>query len=169
MIKFLAIDFETANNYTDSACALAFVRVENNTIVRKDSYLIRPPKRWFIYTDVHGITWDDVKSKPTFGELWETMKPHFDDIDFVVAHNASFDKGVLAGCCASYGIDMPDVKFKCTVQLARSILGIYPTKLPMVCNQLGIALKHHDASSDAEACARIMMAVNMDNRRKQND
>ena len=158
-MKFLAIDFETANYSADSACALAFIRVENGVIVRRDSWLIRPPSSWFVFTDIHGITWKDVKDEPTFGELWQEMKPHFDDIDFVVAHNASFDKGVLAACCATYDLKMPHVQFKCTVQLSRSVLRIYPTKLHMVCNRLGIALNHHEAASDAEACARIMIEI----------
>ncbi|MBS4028671.1 MAG: 3'-5' exonuclease [Ignavibacteriales bacterium] len=158
-MKFLAIDFETANYYPDSACALGFARVENNTIVQKDCYLIRPPTRWFVFSELHGITWDDVKDKPTFGELWNTMKTHFHDVDFVVAHNASFDKRVLAGCCATYRVAMPKVKFKCTVEYSRNILGIKPANLPNVCKELGIPLNHHDAASDTEACAKIMLEV----------
>lgn len=159
VMKFVAIDFETANYAADSACALAFVRVENGRIARKDTYLIRPPSSWFTFTDIHGITWKDVKNEKTFGELWDVMRQHFDNVDFVVAHNASFDKGVLAACCETYGVAMPDVEFKCTVKLSRSVLGIYPTKLPMVCSKLGIELNHHNAASDAEACARIMMEI----------
>jgi DNA polymerase-3 subunit epsilon len=42
-MNFLALDFETANYYRDSACALGLVRVENNEIVDRASFLIRPP------------------------------------------------------------------------------------------------------------------------------
>jgi DNA polymerase III epsilon subunit-like protein len=37
---------------------------------------------------------------------------------------------------------------------------IYPTKLSDVCQQLGIALNHHEALSDAMACAQIVLAAN---------
>ena len=37
--------------------------------------------------------------------------------------------------------------------------GVRPTKLPDVCRFLGIPLKHHDALSDAEAAARIVIAA----------
>ncbi|MFA5187667.1 MAG: exonuclease, partial [Patescibacteria group bacterium] len=37
-----------------------------------------------------------------------------------------------------------------------------PTKLPDVCRRLKIPLNHHDAASDAEACARIVMAAMQD-------
>jgi DNA polymerase-3 subunit epsilon len=52
---------------------------------------------------------------------------------------------------------MPDIPFRCSMVTARRTWGIYPTKLPDVCRHLRISLNHHDASSDAEACARIMM------------
>ena len=45
------------------------------------------------------------------------------------------------------------------MKIARSTWGIYPTKLPNVCNYLDIKLNHHDALSDAEACAKIFIAA----------
>lgn len=33
-----------------------------------------------------------------------------------------------------------------------------PTTLPDVCRRLGITLRHHDALSDAEACAKVVIA-----------
>jgi DNA polymerase-3 subunit epsilon len=45
------------------------------------------------------------------------------------------------------------------VRLARRVWGIYPTRLSDVCRRLGIPLRHHDAASDAEACARIVIAA----------
>ena len=49
--------------------------------------------------------------------------------------------------------------FVCTVKAARSIWGFYPTTLADVCRQLRIPLRHHDAESDAQACARILLAA----------
>ena len=45
------------------------------------------------------------------------------------------------------------------MKLARDTWRIYPTKLPDVCRRLAIALNHHEALSDAEACARIVIAA----------
>jgi DNA polymerase-3 subunit epsilon len=45
------------------------------------------------------------------------------------------------------------------MQVARQTWGVRPTKLPDVCRFLGIPLKHHDALSDAEAAARIVLAA----------
>ena len=57
---FAAIDFETADYGRDSACAVAVVRVERSEIVDRVRYLIRPPRRHFVFSYLHGITWDDV-------------------------------------------------------------------------------------------------------------
>ena len=58
--RFAAIDFETADTGRDSACALAIIVVEGTKIVDKGYFLIRPPRRQFLFTYIHGITWDHV-------------------------------------------------------------------------------------------------------------
>ena len=57
------------------------------------------------------------------------------------------------------GLRQPEQPFICTVQVARVVWNIYPTKLPDVCRRLRIPLTHHEAASDAEACARIVIAA----------
>lgn len=160
MVSFLALDFETANRRADSACAIGLVRVEANQIVQRDYFLIRPPQQWFEFSFIHNIHWEDVATQPHFGELWHKLNRHFSEIDFIAAHNASFDRRVLHACCETYGVDKPSQDFICTVQLARRVWKIYPTKLPNVCDRLGILLDHHQALSDAEACAQIVIAAN---------
>lgn len=155
--SFTAIDFETANRYRNSACAVGLVRVEGGRIVRRLHRLIRPPFRSFEFTDIHGIDWGQVRTAPTFDNIWPEIAPLLDDIDFVAAHNAPFDAGVLRACCDWYGLDVPGVAFKCTVRLARSTWGLRPTTLQHVADFLGLPLKHHDAGSDAEVCARIVL------------
>jgi DNA polymerase III subunit epsilon len=159
MVRFLALDFETANRNSDSACAIGLVRVEDNQIVQKSHFLIRPPQQQFEFTYIHNIGWEDVVTQPNFGELWSTLADHFTDVEFIAAHNAAFDRRVLYDCCKTYGIAKPPQDFICTVQLARKVWKLYPTKLPNVCQHLNISLDHHQALSDAEACARIVIAA----------
>ena len=159
MSTFLAIDFETANTQADSACALGLVRVEGGEIVRQEVHLIRPPSSYFQFTYIHGITWQQVSSAPTFGELWPKIAPLFDSIDFVAAHNVAFDSRVLRTCCDRYEIDFPERQYLCSVQMARDAWNLYPTKLPDVCKHLGLNLNHHEALSDAIACAKIVIAA----------
>jgi DNA polymerase-3 subunit epsilon len=159
MTTFVAIDFETADRGRDSACAVGLIRVENNQIVERLHCFIRPPRHKFEFSHIHGITWSDVAQQLTFGELWPNIIPLLQGADFMAAHNAPFDKGVLYACCDAYGIPRPSQNFICTVQLARRTWNIRPTKLPNVCQHLGIQLEHHQALSDAEACARIVIAA----------
>jgi DNA polymerase-3 subunit epsilon len=157
MTSFLAIDFETSDYPRDSACAIGLVRVENGVIVKEYSHLIKPPRRIMRFTDVHGLTWGDVEHMPKFGELWGEFSYLFEGVDYLVAHNASFDRGVLSACCETYGIEVPNLPFKCTVRVAKNHFAIKPAKLSNVCRVLNIDLNHHEALSDARACAQIML------------
>lgn len=156
---FVAIDFETADYGPDSACAVGLVRVEGLTVVRRESLLIRPPRSRIVFTHIHGITWEMVREAAVFAEAWRSLAPILDGASTLVAHNASFDRRVLAACCASAGLPAPELPFLCSVHVARRQWGQKPNDLASVCRRLGIALKHHDAGSDAEACARIVIAA----------
>jgi len=159
MPSFAAIDFETADHGRDSACAVGAVRVENGRIVDRYYRLIRPPRRSFAFTWVHGLTWRDVRDSPCFAEMWPELAAMLDGLPFLVAHNASFDRGVLEACCAAAGILPPPQPFRCTVQMARAKWRLPSAKLPAVCAHLDIPLDHHNAISDAEACAKIALAA----------
>jgi DNA polymerase-3 subunit epsilon len=158
-MRFTAIDFETADYGRDSACAVALVRVENGTITARDHRLIRPPRSEFVFSWLHGITWEDVRYELGFGKIWPEMQPLLEDVDYLVAHNAPFDRAVLRACCTAAGLAEPEIPFACTVRMARDVWGIFPTRLNNVCDRLGIPLQHHNAASDAEACARIAVAA----------
>jgi DNA polymerase-3 subunit epsilon len=157
--SFVAIDFETAAYSRSSACAIGMVHVRDQEIVEEKSLLIRPPGREFYFTHIHGLTWEHVRNEPSFGEHWEVIEEFIHRGDFLAAHNASFDRGVLGGCCETYAVANPVLPFLCTVQLARRQWDIRPTRLPDVCRYLGIDLKHHDAASDSRACAKIVIAA----------
>jgi DNA polymerase-3 subunit epsilon len=165
---FVAIDFETADQGRDSACSVGMVRVENGAVTRKVVQLIRPPRLEggdlfspappaFMFTYIHGIKPEMVLDAPTFAEAWPKLAPMLDGAHFLAAHNAPFDSGVLAACCAAAGLPKPAHRFICTVRLARSTWNIYPTKLPDVARHLKLELDHHEALSDALACANIVI------------
>jgi DNA polymerase-3 subunit epsilon len=156
---FVAIDFETADPGADSACAVGLVRVESLKVVRKEVVLIRPPRQRVLFSYIHGITWEMVADAPPFADAWPRLLPLLDGATHLVAHNAPFDRRVLQACCAVAGLPTPPLPFLCTVQVARRRWGLKPANLPAVCRRLGIGLIHHDPGSDAEACARIVIAA----------
>jgi DNA polymerase-3 subunit epsilon len=157
--RFAAIDFETADYGRDSACALAVVVVEGLRVVRRAQFLIRPPRRQFVFSYLHGITWEHVADRPPFRDVWPKALELLEGVHFLAAHAAAFDRSVLFECCHAGGLSPPALEFQCTVTLARQAWNIRPTKLPDVCRHLRIPLQHHHADSDALACARIVIAA----------
>ena len=135
------------------------MRVEGVRIVARDLFMIRPPRSRFAFTHIHGITWAHVRGERPFAELWPEIEARLAGAAFLAAHNAPFDRGVLAACCAAAGHAPPALDFHCTVRLARRAWSLSRANLPAVCAHLGIALNHHDPASDAEACARIVIAA----------
>lgn len=157
--RFAALDFETADYGRDSACALSIVIVENDAVLDVWTRLIRPPRREFVFTYLHGIAWTHVKNQPSFVELWQEAAQKLEGVDFVAAHNAAFDRSVLRACCEASGYKLPAKPFVCTVKVARAVWNLRPTTLADVCRHLRIPLNHHNAESDAQACARILLAA----------
>jgi DNA polymerase-3 subunit epsilon len=156
---FVAIDFETADYRSDSACAIGMVRVDRGTIVATESRLIRPPRSWIQFTHIHGITWKDVAGQPCFADLWPELEPFLDGADYLVAHNAGFDRGVLRACCAAAGWEPPGHPYVCSLRLARRAWQLPGYSLSAVCGHLKIPLRHHDALSDALGAAKIVLAA----------
>ena len=156
----LVIDFETANQAPTSACSLGLVVLEKDRILYRERFLIRPPTSTFLFTSIHGLTWEDVKDAPNFGLVWKnSLEKWFEKCSLLVAHNVGFDHRVLKASAAFYGIKVPAFKTECTVKMSRYQLGISPANLKNVSNTLGIELNHHEALSDALASAYIYLHV----------
>ena len=160
--NFTAIDFETADNGRDSACSVALVRVVGGEMVQVESFLIRPPRPTFLFTHIHGITWKMVQNEPMFAGRWPKMLEMMAGSELLVAHNASFDRSVMEACCRAAGLQMVAQPFVCTVKAAKDKWKLASAKLPLVCELLKIPLQHHDAKSDAMACAKIALAAGVD-------
>ncbi len=145
--SFLAIDFETANYESNNACSAGLVRIDDDKISEKVCHLIRPSSKYFAFTHIHGLIWNEVEKARSFGGLWLDIEYLFDDVDFVVAHNVSFDGKILHGCCDHHGIKVPNLNYVCSMMTSREAWGIYPTKLSDVCRHLSLKLNHHEALS----------------------
>jgi len=160
---YVAIDFETANRARDSACAVGIAVIEGGAIRQAFQRLVRPPTNDFSDWNfrVHGIHWKDVVNEPDFATVWSQIQDAVGQTTYFVAHNAGFDQQVLAACCACYGIAAPDNEFLCTIEAASALWHLETYQLPRVCEFLGIPLTHHNAKSDAEASANILLRAMM--------
>lgn len=159
-VDFTAIDFETANSKSASACSVGLVRVRDGVVVEREEWLIRPPEtvgeflEWNI--KIHGITPEMVATADGWIEQFDRMHSFIGD-DIVVAHNASFDMGVIKGACAETVIPTPKYRYLCSVQVARKTYTLDSYRLPSAAAAAGFTeFDHHDALADAEACAAII-------------
>ncbi len=158
-MDFVALDFETANRFWSSACEIGLVVVEDGRVVDTYRRLIRPTPNQFDSGNIriHKITPQMVMREPTFAELYDDLLPYLAD-RHIVAHNASFDIGVLRASTRLYTLPEPSLTYSCTVQLARKCWPDAPRYgLGIISSYLGIELNHHQALSDANACAQIMI------------
>jgi DNA polymerase-3 subunit epsilon len=151
MSTFTAIDFETAQGKRWSICQVGLVRIENGQITDKISRLVCPPDNFYHYrnTDIHGICAADTSQAPTFAALWPALKPYIHN-QTVVAHNGAFDFSCLNQTLDYYGVEKPAFTQKCTYKIFRK-------GLADLCREHRIQLNHHDALSDALACAALYL------------
>ena len=162
-MNFVAIDFETANNFKGSACALGLVRVENGDIVERKEWLIKPTpfEMGFYQNQVHKIELKDLVDKPTFKEIWYELKPLLEN-QIVIAHNASFDFGVLNSVCAHYNLQTAQFTPMCSIALSRMAwqgeMG-YGLSYLVASKLENYTFNHHNALEDAEACAHLVLKV----------
>ena len=164
--RIVAVDVETPNGKVPAICQIGIVVTEYGEILKTESILVNPET----YFDagniaVHGILPSDVEDAPTFPMVWPRIAAYFQD-SVIVAHNAAFDLGVLSGTLERYGIPVPELRYACTVQMARrrfarETYGSY--RLDTLCAAFDIPLEHHhDALCDALACYRLYEALLLD-------
>lgn len=160
-LDFTAIDFETANGSRASACSVGLVKVRDGRVIDKTGWLIRPPlghdefAPWNI--TIHGITADMVARAAGWEEQLDDLLD-FAAGDDLVAHNAGFDIGVIRGGCEATGRAVPEIRYLCSLQVARRTYHLDSYRLPSVALAAGFDdFSHHEALADAEACAAIMI------------
>jgi len=160
-MTFTAIDFETATGHPHSACAVGIITVEDGLIVEEYHTLIQPPDNeyWYRNIMVHGIKPVDTLQVPTFDTLFPEIHKRLFGRK-IVAHNESFDRNVLAKTMRWYGLYCDELeiadRWECTVKIYRA-KGYPKANLKYCSDRNGIALNHHEALSDARACAKLYL------------
>lgn len=156
-MTFTAIDFETATAF--HPCSVGIVTVENGIIVEEFVSLIKPPNNLYssFTIQVHGINPRDTANAKSFSEIYPEIRNRLKN-RIVVAHNESFDRNVLKKSMELYDFDYEELniaaRWECTMKLYKA-KGLRPTKLSDCCREMNITLNHHEALSDARACAQL--------------
>lgn len=158
-MKYIAFDVETPNRRNDRMSAIGIAVVENGSIVQDWATLVNPETRFDRFNvELTGISPLAASKAPTFEQLWPRLEPLFSS-GLLVAHNATFDMGVLGKCLQGYGIRWRDsADYACTVQMGRKCYPALPNhRLNTLCSSLNIPLEHHQAGSDSRACASLLL------------
>lgn len=162
-LDFTAIDFETANGFRGSPCAVGLSRVRGGRIIEEAFWLMRPPAGHDRFDPrniaIHGVTAEQVASQPRFDRVFDEIAEFLGE-DVLVAHNAAFDTGVMRAAQQVSAKSGPRYDYACTVMLARRSYSLPSYSLPFVAEAAGVPLiNHHDAIEDARACAGIMIDI----------
>lgn len=157
--RYIAFDVETPNCYNNRMSAIGITAVEKGRITCNMSFLVNPEQRFDSFNiQFTGITPEMVASEPNFPTLWQKIEPIMSS-GVLIAHNAPFDMAVLAKCLRDYGIDWkPYTQYACTCVMGRKCYPYLPNhRLNTMCQHLDIGLNHHDAGSDSNACAELLV------------
>jgi len=152
--NFVALDVETAQGPRWSICQIGLAIVDNGSINDSISYLIQPPENKYQKgnMNIHGITPEITKDEPLFPQIWQKVLPIIEN-KLIVAHNTSFDIDCLKKTLTYYNLEIPNFKTDCTFKRTGD-------RLDSLCEAYDIELtNHHDAVSDAIACAKIYIKL----------
>jgi DNA polymerase III epsilon subunit-like protein len=160
--SWVAIDFETANEHRGSPCAVGMVAVEDGQALQTYTSYIQPPPSVAYFSpfciSIHGITPDRVTGAPGWVEALEDIV-RFADGRPLVAHNAAFDLGVIRDACNEVGLPWPELRYACTLVVARRTWPLLSYSLPWVTEAAGFQLsRHHDAGAAAQVLVAAISA-----------
>jgi DNA polymerase-3 subunit epsilon len=157
-MHFVAIDFETAKYTRESACSVGLVKFLDGKAADTYYSLIRPPVLYIRpdFTDIHGLTVNDVRDAPRFADVWQDrLLPFIGDLP-LAAHNAAFDMGVLRAVLEWYDLPVPPLSHFCTLKLARAAWpDLKSHALTSLGQHFGIVYAAHNALADAQTCGII--------------
>lgn len=159
-MKYLTIDFETANRYEYSPCSVAIYQFENNVSSKVYSTLINPGNIEFdeFLISIHGITKDMVENAPSIEQVLKQICIIIKD-NFVFAHNAGFDISKIIMGCVIYNLSIPNFEYADSLMIAkRTWPGLINYRLDTVAEYLQLPFNHHNAEDDAKICGEIINA-----------
>ena len=162
-LDYIAIDFETANQYGRSAISVGLVRFINGKESDNIYERICPPSDYFVQEwidKVHHLTYDDVKACPKFPEVWDQkIIPFIEKTPGIplVAHNAKFDMSVIWDACGFYHHKLPGYNYFCSLQLSKKVWPeLEKHALTFLGQKFGIEYLAHDALEDSRTCGLIV-------------
>lgn len=160
-MTFTTIDFETANQFPQSACSVGLAKFDSTgTLVDRFYSLLRPPRGYDFFNarniEIHGIRPRNVLDAPDWSYIWPEILYFIGD-DFLVAHNARFDIGVMTSLLTFYHLEFPDLSYLDTLQISRKVWPHLPSHaLTALSAHFDLQYNAHNALDDAINCGKIL-------------
>jgi len=158
-MRFIAVDLETANPRMSSVCQIGIVTFEDGREVSAEVRLVDPEDYFDPYNiKVHGITEEDVRGAPRFGELHSWLCQQ--TTGQTVACHTHFDRVALGRACRVGGLEPLPCNWLDTAQVTRRAWPQFAQcgyGLANIATYLGIEFRHHDALEDARTAGLILL------------
>ncbi len=159
IMRFVAIDVETANPDLASICQVGVVTFENSSVVGTWQQLINPEDYFDPWNvSIHGITENTVKDSPTLPDLFTDLKELLDQ-QIVVCHT-SFDRVALGRVLDKYGLQRIGCTWLDSAKIVRRAWPQFASRgygLANVTAAFGISFQHHVAQEDARAAGEVVL------------
>lgn len=167
MKKITFFDIEYANSKNKSICQIGIMCEDYETgdpVYPELRIMVNPEDGFDDYcVKVHGITSNMVINEPNFKEAWKEIEKYFTNA-IVIGHNvASSDLDALVKNLRKYNLDIPEMYYICTMELAKKHISRFFVEnysLSTLCNYYDIDIDNeHDAFDDACACSDLFRAL----------
>ncbi len=163
-MDFVAIDVETANADMASICQIGIVKYSDGKLVDEWVSLVNPEDYFSgMNISIHGITENDVQGKPTFPEVFQTVRNYM--IGNCCVCHTHFDRVSISQVCEKYNLSKPESIWVDSARVARRAWKDVAWKgygLKNLSKRIGYNFNHHDALEDAKACAEIFIKASED-------
>ena len=167
MEKVTYFDVEYANNKNKSICQIGIMCenfLDGEPYYPERDIYINPEDGFDDFCiKIHGITKDTVKNEPAFPTVWKEIEKYFTNA-VIIGHNvAGADLDALVKALKRYNLDIPELYYICTLDLARQYVPSYAVadySMSTLCEYFGVDIdSEHNAFDDACACADLFKAI----------
>jgi DNA polymerase III subunit epsilon len=161
MMKFVAIDLETANPNMNSICQIGLAAFSDGKLIDEWSTLV-DPEDYFdeMNISIHGIEPQMVKGHPTLPALAERLRAYLHGT--VSVCHTHFDRVALTRGFIKYKLSPIDTAWLDSARVVRRTWKDLAWKgygLSNVCSRIGYEFRHHDALEDAKAAGYVLLAA----------
>jgi DNA polymerase-3 subunit epsilon len=158
VMRFVAIDVETANARFRSICQIGIVAFEGGREVAAESIFIDPGEEFDdINISIHGIEPHHVAGSPTFAAAQNWLMGHLGG-QVAVCHT-HFDRSAIFQASQHHAVPSVECTWLDTAKVARRAWPQFATAgygLANLAREFGITFQHHDALEDARTAGMVL-------------